>query len=129
MPSQIKKLNVQYPMQLGNDRTFLRSEEPIVSRLRLLIDCRQGDRPRYPNYGVNLDQLEQQSKDLQVLLPMILLQLQDSIARYLTGASIRSITLDKKPIGGSRSVDFSVSVTKLVNGAPIVADVTTHITV
>jgi hypothetical protein len=89
--------SVLYPMTLGRNQSWLRKPKPASGRWKFLLSFRTGERPRFPDYGTRLEDIEQ-SPELDVIAPQQLIVLQIAAKQYITDIRLLAVTVDIQTI-------------------------------
>ncbi len=103
----MKKFNVAFPLVLQAQGSFLTRERPISSRFQFLLNFRQGERPRFQEYGTRLEDLEQATGELDLLIPLQLVALRTAVLDFITGIQLIGVSVERKLIP-RREVQFTV---------------------
>jgi len=108
-PEHIQRIrSVIYPMQVAKSGAFLSMEGAQRSNIHFLLDFLRGAKFWQPDYGVDLDQLEQAGVELDILLPVVSFQLRQNIEDYVPRVSIDGIILTRNLQGNTRSLRFDL---------------------
>lgn len=97
MPEHIQRIrSVIYPMQVTKSGVFLAKEEAHRSNIHFLLDFLRGAAFWRPDYGVDLDQLEQTGSELDSLLPVVSFQLRQNIEDYVPRVVIDGLIVTRE---------------------------------
>lgn len=108
-PEHIQRIrSAVYPMQIAKSGSFLAKEDAHRSNIHFLLDFLRGAKFWQPNYGVDLDQLEQEGAELDTVLPVVSWQLRQNIEDYVPRVSVDGLIITRELQGESRKIRFDL---------------------
>jgi len=97
VPEHIQRIkSVIYPMQVAKSGAFLSQEEAHRSNIHFLLDFLRGAAFWRPDYGVDLDQLEQAGSELDTMLPVVSFQLRQNIEDFVPRVVIDGLIVTRE---------------------------------
>lgn len=103
----MRKFNIVFPLALGAGGSYVKRHRPVASRFKFLLNFRVGERPRFPEYGTRLEDLEQATDELDVLVPLQLLALRTAALDFISDVTLVGVTVERKLIP-NRRIEFSI---------------------
>lgn len=91
--------NISYPVKFFASGGPQTTDTPVFPRLRAMFDFAPGTRLMNPNYGVDLQPIEQATHNSNDILTVTLINARESITRYLRDYVVASLAAE---VGSTR---------------------------